>query len=182
MRIHRRLFVVCAALLALVLAAAPASAGQWPHWSRPAGQQVRVEFERTRVSDRVWAQVKVAVADWSRSGRVDGVPVATCRNRRSYCVQVTEYSARDGRGGLTLLNHDPKTNIAWYGSLKLNTYYLRSSAQLAKGACHEAGHAFGAEHRTTGATCMRDGLGTLYRHPDSGDFALLQKLYARPGQ
>ena len=71
--------------------------------------------------------------------------------------------------GWATLNYDPKTNIAWYGSLHLNTRYLTSAAVRRKTACHELGHVFGLEHRRTGRTCMRDGFDTMYAHPDAVD-------------
>jgi hypothetical protein len=81
--------------------------------------------------------------------------------------------------GWATLNYDPKTNYAWYGSIHLNNRYLTSSAARRKTACHELGHAVGLGHRTIGRTCMRDGFGTMYGHPDSLDYHHLAKLYAR---
>jgi hypothetical protein len=31
----------------------------------------------------------------------------------------------------------------------------------------------------TGRTCMRDGFGTMYGHPDGTDYATLQRIYRR---
>jgi hypothetical protein len=81
--------------------------------------------------------------------------------------------------GWATLNYDPKTNYAWYGSVHLNNRYLTSSAARRKTACHELGHALGLGHRRTGRTCMRDGFGTMYGHPDAVDYHHLAKLYAR---
>jgi predicted Zn-dependent protease len=163
----------------LLLLATPVSAKPWPHWARPKNKQVVIQFERTRVSNAVWSHMTAAIADWSRSGRVDGAPVAKCSNRFVYCVRVTEYSKRDGRAGHTILNHDPKTGIAWYGSIQVNTYYAKSWAQRRKTACHEAGHAFGLGGHTSGS-CMQDGLRNLTTRPSASDFATLQRIYAKP--
>jgi len=83
-------------------------------------------------------------------------------------------------GLLGHLNYDPKTNIAWYGSLHLNTRYLTNASARRKTACHELGHVLGLEHRRTGKTCMRDGFTTMYGHPDGTDFVNLRRIYARP--
>jgi|SRR3954471_8785301 predicted Zn-dependent protease len=174
-----RKLLACLFVLQLLMAS-PVAAKTWPHWSRPQNKQVVVQFERTKVSAAVWSHMTAAIADWSRSGRVDGVPVAKCTNQFVYCVRVTEYSRRDGRAGHTVLNHDPKTNIAWYGSIQVNTYYARSWAQRRKTACHEAGHAFGIGPHTHGS-CMQDGFADLTTRPSSSDFALLQRIYAKPG-
>lgn len=79
----------------------------------------------------------------------------------------------------TTLSYDPETDIAWNGSLHLNTRYLTSAATRRKAACHELGHVFGLEHRRTGKTCMRDGFDTMYGHPDALDYAHLRHIYAR---
>jgi hypothetical protein len=145
----------------------------------PGQQQVVVQFERTRVGAVLWAHVKAALADWSRSGRVDAVPVARCSSRW-YCIKVVEYRARDGRAGRAQLNADPRTNRAWYGKISLNVYYLRAWSQLRKAACHEVGHALGAVHRA-GRTCMAPGLARAWTRPGAADYAWLQRIYLRPG-
>ena len=172
---------LCGFVLLFILAqAAPALADVWPRWVRPRNRQVVVQFERTRVSATMWAHAKAAMADWSRSGRVEAVPVAKCTNPYAYCVKVYEYSARDGRAGHTELYADPRTHRAWYGKVSLNLYYLRSWTQRRKTSCHEVGHAVGAVHRD-GLTCMRQGMAQAWIHPSSADFAYLQRIYALPG-
>jgi hypothetical protein len=128
----------------------------------------------------MWAEMTAAMKAWSRSGRVDAVPVARCTNPHVYCVRVTEYRARDSRGGNTQLFADPRTNRAWYGELRVNLYYASSHETRRKIACHEVGHAVGAVHRT-GDTCMQDGLTRLTGTPNAADYALLQSLYRYPG-
>jgi hypothetical protein len=173
--------VVVLAVLALAITAQPAQAKPWPRWVRPAGQgQVVIQFERTRVSAAMWAELTAAMKVWSRSGRVEAVPVARCKDRYRYCVRVTEYRARDGRGGRTLLYADPRTNRAWYGEVRVNLYYAASKATRRKVACHEVGHALGAVHRS-GRTCMADGLTSLVGAPNGADYALLQALYRTAG-
>jgi hypothetical protein len=93
-------------------------------------------------------------------------------------LAVTVRSARTQAGWATL-NDDPRTNTAWYGSLHLNTRYLTSAAARRRTACHELGHIVGLDHRRTGKTCMRDGFGTMYGHPDAADYANLRPIYAK---
>jgi hypothetical protein len=175
-----RKFVVLS-LLALALVAQPAEAATWPRWVRPVGQgQVVIQFERTKVSTAMWAELTAAMQAWSRSGRVEAVPVARCTDRYRYCVRVTEYRARDGKGGRTLLYADPRTNRAWYGEVRVNLYYANTKATRRKIACHELGHAVGAVHRA-GNTCMHDGLTSLFGSPNGADYALLQSLYRTAG-
>ena len=95
-------------------------------------------------------------------------------------MKVSEVIPTRNQAGWATLNYDPKTNIAWYGSLHLNTRYLTNASARRKTACHELGHIFGLDHRRTGKTCMRDGFTTMYGHPDSTDFANLRRIYARP--
>jgi predicted Zn-dependent protease len=77
------------------------------------------------------------------------------------------------------VNYDPRTNTAWYGTLHLNARYLTSAAARRKTACHELGHIVGLDHRRTGKTCMRDGFGSMYGHPDAADYTNLRRIYAR---
>jgi hypothetical protein len=180
-----RAVIISSLILSLLAAtqavAAPAEAGTWPRWVRPPGQgQVVIQFERTRVSAAMWAELTRAMRAWSRSGRVEAVPVARCRDRYRYCVRVTEYRARDLKGGRTLLYADPRTNRAWYGEVRVNLHYATTTAARRKIACHEVGHAVGAVHRS-GDTCMANGLLSLYVTPNRADYALLQSLYRRPG-
>jgi hypothetical protein len=178
---RRRLIVLSLLAATLSVTAPPAEARPWPRWVRPAGQgQVVIQFERTRVSTAMWAELRAAMRVWSRSGRVEAVPVARCRHRYRYCVRVTEYRARDWRGGRTVLNADPRTNRAWYGEVRVNLHYATSSSTRRKIACHEVGHAVGAVHRA-GKTCMRDGLRSLFGAPNAADYALLQSLYRTAG-
>jgi hypothetical protein len=172
-----RKLIVVAVLLGV--AAAPAQALAQPRWYRPAGQtQVTIYVERTRVGATNWSYLKRAGAEWSRSSRVAVVFVGRCKSRL-YCVKVYEGRWSKRMAGWATLNYDPKTNYAWYGSIHLNNRYLTSSAARRKTACHELGHAVGLGHRTIGRTCMRDGFGTMYGHPDSLDYHHLAKLYAR---
>ena len=176
----RKFMMVLLVIVAVVSFEPPAEANTWPRWVRPVNKQVTVQFERTRVSAAVWAQLVTAMRVWSRSGRVDAVPVARCTNPRAYCVKVTEYRAADHRGGHTVLYADPRTNRAWYGTLQVNLYYASTRARLAKISCHEVGHALGAVHRY-GNTCMSDGLLNLSSTPNAADYAYLQAIYRYPG-
>ena len=176
----RKFMAMLLLIVVVVSVEPPAQAGTWPRWVRPAGKQVTVQFERTRVSTAVWAQLTSAMRVWSRSGRVDAVPVAHCANPRAYCVKVVEYRAADHRGGHTVLYADPRTNRAWYGEVQINLYYATTRARTAKITCHEVGHALGAVHRT-GPSCMSDGLERLYASPSAADYAWLQSIYRYPG-
>jgi predicted Zn-dependent protease len=141
-------------------------------------RQVAVYLERTKVGARNWASIKRAATEWARSRRIEVVFVKRCPS--SYdCVKVHQGHSSRRMAGWATLNYDPKTNIAWYGSLHLNTRYLTSAAVRRKTACHELGHVFGLEHRRTGRTCMRDGFDTIYAHPDAVDYRNLRRIYAK---
>jgi hypothetical protein len=176
----RRVLCGLVLLILVVMTATPAAARPWPSWVRPQNQQVLVQFERAGVGDVLWAHVTAALGEWSRSGRVEAVPVARCRDRRAYCIRVSQYRARDGRAGRTVLYADPRTNKAWWGTVQLNTYYTRGWSERRKVACHEVGHALGAVHRT-GRSCMAAGLVRMDTRPGRADFAYLQRIYLRPG-
>ena len=172
----RKLVAVIAFLATIAL---PATALAQPRWHRGAKAQVTVYVEKTRVGATNWSHVKRAGIEWGRSGRLHVAFVKRCPSRYYY-VKVYETRSARNLAGWATLNYDPKTNIAWYGSLHLNTRYLTSSATRRKTACHELGHALGLEHRRSGRTCMRDGFTTLYGHPDGTDYANLRRIYARP--
>jgi hypothetical protein len=172
-----RKLVAIAVMVGVV--ALPAQALAQPRWYRGANAEVTVYLERTRVGATNWSYVKRAGAEWARSSRIRVAFVTRCPSRW-YCVKVYEGRSARSMAGWATLNYDPKTNYAWYGSLHLNTRYLTSAATRRKTACHELGHAFGLGHRTSGATCMRDGFGTMYGHPDAADYARLRAIYRRP--
>jgi hypothetical protein len=172
----RRLFGVIAFLAVLAL---PAAALAQPRWYRGTPRQVTVYIAKTRVGTMNWNYVKTAAAEWRRSGRIEVRFVRRCPSRY-YCVKVYELRSGRNQAGWATLNYDPRTNYAWYGSVHLNTRYLTSAAARRKTACHELGHIFGLDHRRGGRTCMRDGFGTMYGHPDRADYARLQRIYARP--
>ena len=100
--------------------------------------------EKTRVGATNWSHVKRAGIEWGRSGRLHVVFVKRCPSRYYY-VKVYETRSARNLAGWATLNYDPKINIAWYGSLHLNTRSLTSSATRRKTACHELGHAFGLQ-------------------------------------
>jgi hypothetical protein len=168
-----------AAIAFLAVAALPATALAQPHWYRGEEAEVTVYLERTKVSDTNWSYLEKAGAEWARSRRVDVRFVKRCPSDY-YCVKVSQGRSSRNMAAWTILNYDPETNIAWNGSLHLNTRYLTSAATRRKTACHELGHVFGLEHRRTGKTCMRDGFDTMYGHPDALDYTHLRHLYPRP--
>jgi hypothetical protein len=163
----------------LVVVALPAQAFAQARWYRGSNAEVTVYVERTRVGATNWSYVKRAGAEWARSSRIRVLFVAHCPSRW-YCVKVYDGRWNKPMAGWATLNSDPKTNYAWYGSLHLNNRYLTSSATRRKAACHELGHAFGLGHRGGGRSCMRDGFGTMYGHPDGTDYANLRAIYRRP--
>jgi hypothetical protein len=171
----RRLLAV---LAFLAVSALPTAALAQPRWYRGAERQVTVYIEKTRVGTTNWNYVRSAGAEWARSGRIEVRFVRRCPSRY-YCVKVYELRSGRNKAGWATLNYDPRTNYAWYGSLHLNTRHLTSSAARRKTACHELGHILGLDHRAGGRTCMRDGFGTMYGHPDRADYARLQRIYAR---
>jgi predicted Zn-dependent protease len=97
-------------------------------------------------------------------------------------VKVYQVRSTSNMAGWATLNYDPRNNTAWYGTLHLDTRYLTSAAARGKTACHELGHIFGLDHRHTGKTCMRDGFGTMYGHPDAADYANLRRIYAKAAE
>jgi hypothetical protein len=171
----RRLLAVVTFVATLAL---PAAALAQPRWYRGSERQVTVYIEKTRVGATNWKYVRAAGAEWGRSGRIQVRFVNRCPSRY-YCVKVYEVRSGRNQAGWATLNYDRRTNYAWYGSLHLNTRYLTSAAARRKTACHELGHIVGLDHRHGGRTCMRDGFGTMYGHPDRADFARLQQIYAR---
>jgi len=179
----RKLFAV-ATLLGVMTAGlgvmtAPAQAFTQPRWYRGSASKVTVYLEKTRVSATNWSYVKLAAAEWARSSRIRIGFVTRCPSR-FYCVKVYDGRWNKPMAGWATLNADPRTNYAWYGTLHLNNRYLTSSATRRKTACHELGHVVGLDHRRSGRTCMRDGFGTMYGHPDATDYTNLRKIYARP--
>jgi hypothetical protein len=166
-----------ATLAFLAVVAVPATALAQPHWYRGSNAQVTVYVEKTRVGATNWSYVKRAGIEWARSGRIRIVFVKRFPSRY-YCLQVYEGSSTRRLAGWTTLNYDPKTNVAWYGSVHLNNRYLTTASARRKTACHELGHAVGLGHRRTGRTCMRDGFTTMYGHPDATDYANLRRIYA----
>jgi hypothetical protein len=160
----------------LAVLALPAAALAQPRWHRGTKSQDTVYVEKTRIGAANWSYVKRSGIEWSRSGRIHVIFAKRCPSR-CYCVKVYEGRWSRNQAGWATLNYDPKTNIAWYGSLHLNTRYLTSSAARRKTARHELGHIFGLEHRRTGKTRMRDGFTTMYGHPDGTDYATLQRIY-----
>jgi hypothetical protein len=64
----------------------------------------------------------------------------------------------------------------WSGSSSAS---LPRAAARRKTACHELGHIVGLDHRRTGKTCMRDGFGTMYGHPDAADYTNLRRIDAK---
>jgi hypothetical protein len=171
----RKLVAGIAFVAVLVL---PATALAQPRWYRGAKPEVTIYVEKTRVGATNWSSVKRAGIEWARSGRIRIVFVNHCPSRY-YCVKVYDGRSSRNMAGWATLNHDPRTNYAWYGSLHLNNRYLTGSATRRKTVCHELGHIVGLGHRTTGRTCMRDGFTTLYGHPDATDYANLRRIYAR---
>ena len=167
-----------AAIAFLAVAALPATALAQPHWYRGEEAEVTVYLERTKVSDTNWSYIEKAGAEWARSRRIDVRFVKRCPSDY-FCVKVSQSRSSSNMAAWTTLNYDPETNIAWSGSLHLNTRYLTSAATRRKTACHELGHVFGLEHRRTGKTCMRDGFDTMYGHPDALDYTHLRHIYAR---
>jgi hypothetical protein len=163
----------------LAVMTAPAQAFAQPRWYRGSASEATIYLEKTRVGSTNWWYVKQAGAEWAKSSRIKIVFVTRCPSKL-YCVKVYDGRWSKPMAGWTLLNADPRTNYAWYGSVHLNTRYLTSSAARRKTACHELGHAVGLDHRGSGRTCMRDGFGTMYGHPDSTDYVNLRKIYARP--
>jgi hypothetical protein len=179
----RKLFTITALLgvmaAGLGVMTAPAQASGQPRWYRGRAAEVTISIERTQVGATNWSYVKWAGAEWARSGRIKIVFVAKCPSRL-YCVKVYDGTWSTPVAGWATLNTDPRTNYIWYGSLHLNNRYLTSSATRRKTACHELGHTVGLGHRWSGTTCMRDGFGTMYGHPDNTDYLNILKIYARP--
>jgi hypothetical protein len=167
-----------AAIAFLAVTALPATALAQPHWHRGEEAQVTVYVERTRVGATNWSYVKRAGAAWARSSRIQLVFVKRCPSSY-YCVKVYQVRSARNQAGWATLNYDPRTNTAWYGTLHLNTRYLTSAAARRKTACHELGHIVGLDHRRTGKTCMRDGFGTMYGHPDAADYTNRRRIYAK---
>ena len=161
----------------LTVLALPTAALAQPRWHRGARREVTVYVERTRVGAKHWAHIKSTGYEWARSSRIRVRFVRRCPSS-NYCVKVYEVRSTRGLAGWATLRYDPRTNTSWYGSVHLNTRYLTTPAARRKTACHELGHIFGLEHRRAGRTCMRDGFGTLYGHPDSTDYATLRRIYA----
>jgi predicted Zn-dependent protease len=166
-----------AALAFLAVTALPATVQAQPHWHRGEEAQVTVYVERTQVGPVNWSYVKRAGAEWARSSRIEVLFVKRCPSSY-YCVKVYQQRSSRNLAGWATMHYDPKTNTAWYGSLHLNTRYLTSDAARRKTTCHELGHVLGLDHRRAGRTCMRDGFGTMYGHPDAADFANLRRIYA----
>jgi hypothetical protein len=169
-----RKLVAIAILVGVVLL--PARALAQPRWYRGAKAEVTVDLERTGVGATNWIHVKRAGIEWGYSGRIRVVFVNRCPSRW-YCVKVYDGRWNSNRAGWATLNYDPRTNYAWYGSLRLSNRFLTGPAARRKTACHELGHAFGLSHRGGGRTCMRDGFATVHRHPDAGDYARLRAIY-----
>jgi hypothetical protein len=170
----RKLFAI-AALLGVM--AVPAQALAQPRWYRGNAREVTIYVERTRVGTANWMSIARAGAEWSKSSRIRILFVKRCPSRL-YCVKVYEGRWTKPAAGWATLNYDPR-NYAWYGSVHLNNRYLTSAAARRKAACHELGHAIGLSHRSGGRTCMRDGFGTMYGHPDRADYDTLLRIYAR---
>jgi Matrixin len=169
--------VLALAVLGAVMAV-PAQALAQPRWYRGTASQVTVYFERTRVSNANWEFVRSAGWRWSRSSRIRVVLVAKCP-RREYCVKITEGRYNTQWAGRTTLTYDPKTNTAWWGTIKLNTRYLYNRATRRMTTCHEMGHALGLSHRHRGRSCMRASFATMYGKPDATDYKDLRRIYAR---
>ena len=167
-----------AALAFLAVSALPATALAQPHWRRGEAPQVTVYLERTSVGATNWSYLERAGAEWARSSRVRVAFVRRCPSS-FYCVKVYQVRSARNLAAWTTLSYDPTTDIAWYGTLHLNSRYLTSAAARRKTACHELGHVVGLDHRRTGRTCMRDGFATMYGHPDATDDAHLRRIYAR---
>jgi hypothetical protein len=163
--------------LFLVVALTGGAASAMPRWYRGDARQVTVWFERTHVSSTNWAYVKSAAARWGKSDRI-AIRLTTRCPHRNYCVKVYEGRWPSSRAGVAVLNYDPASGYAWYGSIRLNDLWLTSAAARRKVTCHEMGHALGLDHRYDGHSCMRDGFGTMHGAPDGADYARLHARYA----
>jgi hypothetical protein len=168
-----------AAAVLIGVVSVPFTALAQPRWYRGSRAEVTVYVERTRVGYTNWTWIKRSATQWAKSRRIKAVFTNRCP-QRWYCVKVYEGRWNNGRAGWATLNYDPKTNYAWYGSLHLNNRYLTSPTARRKTTCHELGHIFGLNHRTSGRTCMRDGFTTMYGIPDGHDYAALERIYRRP--
>jgi hypothetical protein len=147
-------------------------------WRKPSGQELVVEFERGRLSDRYAGLVAEAAAIWSKSPCLNAVPVQACSSGAN-CVAIDEDGSRS-RGTDGEMEWDGSGAYMESASITLYTRLLARASDNGALATivHEMGHALGLDHRLERSDVMNsvtsDNTNPL---PDAVDFANLAAVY-----
>lgn len=147
-------------------------------WRKPSGQELVVEFETGRLSQRYAGLVRKAAAIWSKSPCLNAVPVQACSSGAD-CVAIDEDGSR---------SHGTDGEMNWSGSgaymesASIILYTRPLDRATDNGALativHEMGHALGLDHRLERSDVMNsvtdDNTNPI---PDSVDFGNLAAIY-----
>lgn len=176
------LSLVVACLAAVLSVASPVSATHYigHHWAHNGLAHSQIYFvDHTGVK---WP-VATATYTWNLARGVDSFYETSCPSSRLHCASVYEYNRNDGNYGVTYFPH------LWNGAghnregvyVTLNNHTVRTATQARKTTCHELGHVLGLAHRTTNASCMRQGPAPpISLFPDGHDFNELHSIYNHP--
>lgn len=124
--------------------------------------------------------VTSAVVNWNLAIGIDSWYrwyTLGCPGGGRHCVNV--YNGRYGlTGWLGLTTWSPGTQGPV--TVKLNDSYPLSANEHRTIACHETGHALALDHNTSTSSCLYSGR-YISLVPNSSDYALLPRMYPRPG-
>lgn len=117
-----------------------------------------------------------AIRAWNRGLTTVQLKAGDCQDGLR-CIKVSQVSELPPQDGRLVLG---RTRTLFGLSISFNGAAVKQvpARNLAVAACHELGHALGAEHRTVKSSCMDAVIGAgVSTRPDATDFATVNKKF-----